>query len=115
MIEDWESICFDCKELWKKAGRPTPCKECSIDQSYIGTFASNERILFFYQLVRDQLTLTPMGDPISINFGSINALFDIYDVDTLDRKFYFENLLFCFNLEREVSNDQRKKNKQLGI
>lgn len=63
----------------------------------------DERNTFLYNIytiVRSQVRVSPMGDPIALDYGAVLSTIKLY-VTTNKVKEAFEYVLTCFNIEME--------------
>lgn len=63
-------------------------------------FDENTRIVELYDLVRDQVTLSSMGEVISLNHLAIMNMLELFHIE--DRLKTFMGVLECFRVDQET-------------
>ena len=87
-------------ELYEDRGTSSfpPCEACFVELD-----ERNVQAVGIYFLVRNQMRIAPSGMVLGLDYNAVKIVMDIEGIELEDSKDIFDQVLKCFEIERELN------------
>ena len=99
--------CIRCGELVEIGAKERDCENCGNP----GLWKENELVFELFQRLKWQVILSPMGEPIALNYQAMETVFNWYGIPTDEKLELAEKVMLCWNEAMAMVSKIRKKNK----